>query len=323
VPDRLNKKELVNKYWMAAVPYIVFIVITIIIVSIQPGTIGLSYLSNKTDAAITLILVAAGQTLVLITGGFDLSVGGVICVTNSLIAVHMQDSPGSIFLWTTIALLIGIGVGTFNGVIVAKTKMQPFIVTLATQSVCLGVALLILKIDGGKVPASFMNFFLQRFGGIPISIIVIAILIVWWIYFKRTPTGISLYAVGSNANAARLNGISLTKTYVLAYAMSGLFAAIAGIYRSALMASGSPTAGAAFTMSAICAAVIGGTAISGGIGGLVGSIIGALIIRGITELLVFLQVSSYWTLLVQGLLLVLAVAMTSYVKLRRKGGAVQ
>jgi len=271
------------------------------------------------DAAITLIIVTVGQTIVLISGGFDLSVGGVVSVTNSLVAVNMQDSPESIFVWTMVSLAVGFGIGFFNGFVVAKTRMQPFIVTLVTLSVCQGWALLILRVDGGSVPAAVASFFTQRVGGIlPISFFVIVIIIVVWLFFKRTPTGLALYMVGCNANAARLNGISLTKMYIFAYSLSGVCAAVAGVYRTALVASGSPTAGTAFTMLSICAAVIGGAAISGGVGGIVGAVLGALIMRGITEILVFLHVSSYLTLLVQGLLLILAVTITSYSQLQKK-----
>jgi ribose transport system permease protein len=129
--------------------------------------------------------------------------------------------------------------------------------------------------------------------------------------------------VGSNEKAAHLNGINVFRTKILAYGLSGLFAALAGIYRTAHVASGSPTAGASFVMTSIAAAVIGGTAITGGIGGVVGGIVGAYILRGITDLLVFLRVSSYWTSLVQGVLLVVAVALTSYAKLRRSSEVAQ
>ena len=315
----IDLNKLLKRNWTVLVPYIVFIALTAIMVTVQPGTLGFSYMATKMDAAITLIIVTVGQTIVLISGGFDLSVGGVVSVSNCLVAVNMQDTPESIFVWTLVSLAVGFGIGFFNGFVVAKTKMQPFIVTLVTLSVCQGWALLILRVDGGSVPATVASFFTQRVGGIlPISFFVIIIIIVWWLFFKRTPTGIALYMVGCNANAARLNGISLTKMYIMAYSLSGVFAAAAGVYRTALVVSGSPTAGTAFTMLSICAAVIGGTAISGGVGGVIGAVVGALIMRGITEILVFLHVSSYLTLLVQGLLLILAVTITSYSQLQKR-----
>ena len=311
--------QLIHENWILLVPYVIFIVITAVIAVLNPGTLGLGWIANKSDAAFSLILVSIGQTLVLLIGGFDLSVGGVICVTNCLSAVYMGDSVGGMLLWSGVCVLFGIAVGMFNGFVIAKTSMQPFIVTLATQSVCYGIALLILKVDGGNVSETYTDLFLTRFGEIPLSLILILFLILLWWYVKRTDFGISIYAVGSNEKAARLNGISVLRTKITVYGLSGFFAALAGLFRTAQVASGSPTAGMDFVMISISAAVIGGTSLLGGMGGLVGTIVGAFVLKGIADLLVFLNVSSYWSSLFQGLLLILAVAISSIAALHRKG----
>jgi ribose transport system permease protein len=316
-------REALEKNWISLVPYIVLIVLTLIMAVINPRTLSMRFIANKCDAAFSLVLVSIGQTFVLLSGGFDLSVGGVICVTNSLLAVNMGGGPGSIFLWCLICALIGTAIGTFNGFVIAKAKMQPFIVTLATQSVCYGVALLILKVDGGNIDPGFIGLLISRIFGVPLSLILTAILILLWLYVKRTNFGLALYAVGSNEKAAHLNSINVFRTKLFAYGLSGLFAALVGIYRTAHVASGSPTAGASFVITSIVAAVLGGTAISGGVGGIAGSVVGAFILRAITDLLVFLKVSAYWTSLVQGALLVVAVALTSYAKLRRTSEVAQ
>lgn len=309
----------IKQNWIAFIPYVMLLIMIVIMGILNPSTLSMRWIANKSDAALSLILVAIGQTFVLLTGGFDLSVGGIICVTNCLAASRMEDNLGSILVWSGICLVIGCLIGVFNGFIVERTKLQPFIVTLATQSVCYGVALLIMKIDGGNVPIQYINGLLHRFGPIPVSMFVIAALIMLWMYFKNTKLGLAIYAVGSNEKAAHLNGISVLKTKVLAYGMSGLFAALAGLFRTAHVASGSPTAGADFVMISISAAVIGGTALTGGSGGIVGTIVGALVLRTIADLLVFLGVSSYWSSLVQGVLLILAVAASAYGTLLKKG----
>ena len=244
--------------------------------------------------------------------------GGIICITNCITVTQMHDTLGSILLWCTISLLIGIGIGCFNGYIIEKTKLQPFIVTLATQSICLGAALLILKVDGGIVPSIYITHLMHRFGAVPVSAILLAILLLIWFYFKRTALCQSIYAIGSSEKAANLNGISVMRTRIIAYALSGGFAALSGIFRTAAVASGSPTAGADFVMTSISAAVIGGTALSGGAGGIVGSVVGAFVLRYISDLLVFMNVSSYWSSLVQGVLLILAVALSAYGTVLRK-----
>lgn len=312
-------KQLISDYWIVLIPYVMFIMLTFIMAYINVGTLSMRWIGIKSDAAFSLVLVAIGQTFVLLTGGFDLSVGGVICVTNCLAAKFMGNTTGDIILWVSICIIVGIGIGAFNGFIIEKTKIQPFIVTLATQSVCYGVSLLILKIDGGKVPSIYVKALLHRFGSVPLSLILIILLIALWLYVKRTDFGLSVYAVGSNEKAAHLNGISIMRTKVIIYGLSGFFAALAGLFRTAQVASGSPTAGADFVMISISAAVIGGTALSGGSGGIIGTIVGAFVLRSISDLLVFMEVSSYWSSLVQGVLLILAVAASAYGTLRKKG----
>lgn len=323
---KLHNKKTVGQFlredWIILIPYAMLLVMIIVMGVLNPNTLSLRWMANKSDAAFSLILVAIGQTFVLLTGGFDLSVGGVICVTNCLAASRMQDDPGSMLLWAGICLLLGCGIGMFNGFIVEKTKLQPFIVTLATQSVCYGSALLIMKVDGGNVPLSYINGLLHRFGPFPLSLFLIVGLALLWLYFKRTKPGLCIYAVGSSEKAAHLNGISVLKTKVLAYGLSGAFAALAGLFRTAQVASGSPTAGADFVMISISSAVIGGTALTGGSGGVIGTIVGALVLRTISDLLVFMGVSSYWSSLVQGVLLILAVAASAYgTLLKKRGGA--
>lgn len=319
---KFNLKYFLKENWIALIPYVMFVIMFAVMGVLNSSTLTLRYIANKMDAAFSLILCAAGQTLVLLTGGFDLSVGGVICITNSLSASRMQDNPGSMLLWALACLLIGLGIGVFNGYVIEKTKLQPFIVTLAVQYICYGAALLILKVDGGLVPASYINGLLHRFGPIPLSMILTAVLILAWLFFKNTKPGFSIYAVGSNENAARLNGISILRTKMLAYGLSGAFAALAGLFRTAQVASGSPTAGADFVMISISSAVIGGTALTGGSGGMIGTVVGALVLRTISDLLVFMKVSSYWSSLVQGVLLILAVAASAYGSmLKRRGGA--
>lgn len=311
------RKKLADN-WIALIPYVMLILIIAIMGCLNSNTLSARYLANKCDSAFSLILVAIGQTFVLLTGGFDLSVGGIICITNCITVTQMHDTPGSIALWTTLSLLIGVGIGCFNGYIIEKTKLQPFIVTLATQSICLGAALLILKVDGGIVPSLYITHLMHRFGVVPVSAILLVILLLVWCYFKRTALCQSIYAIGSSEKAANLNGISVMRTRIIAYAISGGFAALSGMFRTASVASGSPTAGADFVMTSISAAVIGGTALSGGSGGIVGSVVGAFVLRYISDLLVFMNVSSYWSSLVQGVLLILAVALSAYGTVLRK-----
>ena len=255
---KIDLKRFMKENWISMIPYIMFIVMVIVMGMLNHNSFSLRYIANKSDAAFSLILVAAGQTIVLLTGGFDLSVGGVICITNCLAASHMQNNVGSMLLWAAICMAVGIGVGIFNGYIIEKTKLQPFIVTLATQYICYGVALLIMKVDGGNVPIDYISGLLHRFGPIPLSMILIVVLVLVWMFFKNSRMGFSIYAIGRNESSAS---------------------------------------------------------------GMVGTIVGALVLRNISDLLVFMKVSSYWSSLVQGVLLILAVAVSAYgTMLKKRGG---
>jgi ribose transport system permease protein len=296
---------------VALIPYIVLVALYAVMIGLQPKLLNLSWLGLKTNDALALILVSIAQTIVLLQGGIDLSVGGIVCVTNSIAALYMQDSLGSILLVSFLVLLLGTAIGALNGIAISKTRLQPFIVTLASWSIWGGVAIWILPIDGGSPPRSFVTALTARPGGFAVSLMIIFAFILWWLYFRRTRFGVAIYAVGSSEKAAHLNGINVDRTKIKVYALSGLFAAAAGLYRTAQVASGSPLAGNSFIMTSIVAAVIGGTSLAGGRGGVVGSIVGALILKLITDVLVFVGVSTYWSTLCQGLLLILAVIASS------------
>ena len=155
-------KQFLSDNWVALIPYIMLFIIVSVMGMLNSNTLNSGYLANKCDSSFSLILVAIGQTFVLLTGGFDLSVGGIICIVNCIAATRMTDSAGSMILWAAICMAIGVLIGCFNGFVVEKTGLQPFIVTLATQSVCMGTALLILKVDGGSVPTTYMMSLLSR-----------------------------------------------------------------------------------------------------------------------------------------------------------------
>lgn len=315
------KKIKESVFWKspAKVSIILFIILEIITFCLQPNLLTLSWISLKAESAITLLFAAVGETFVLLIGGIDLSIAGIISITSSVAAVYMQDNWGAVLLVSTLCLLIGIGVGFFNGFVIQKFRIQPFIVTFATWYICGGIAYLVLPRDGGDVPQRFVSTLTYRFGGkFSVALIIIIVCLALWTWFKRTKLGISLYAVGNNAHAASLNGINVKKVNYFAYVSSGLFAAMCGLYRVAVTATGSPTAGESFFNQAIAAAVIGGTLLTGGVGGQYGTVIGVLVFKAINDLLVFAGASSYWSTLFQGTLLIFAVLISTISEIRHE-----
>lgn len=296
----------------ATVSILLFVLLAVMTCILQPEAVSLSWVNLKAEAAMTLILAALGETMVLLIGGIDLSIAGVISLTNSFSAIYMLDSGASIISVSVVCIFIGLAVGLFNGIVIQKFKIQPFIVTFSTWFICGGLAYLVLPKDGGKPPVSFADAMVTKIGGkISIAVVFIILLAAIWFYFKKTKLGIYIYAVGSNDKAASLNGISVFKVKLFAYAASGVFAALAGVYRTAVVTSGSPTAGEPFFNQAIAASVIGGTLLTGGKGGALGTIFGALVLKMIADILVFAGVSSYWSTLFQGLLLIIAVLIST------------
>jgi len=271
----------------------------------------LEELNIDTAAAMTLLLAATGQTIVLLRGGIDLSLGGMISLATVLAATQFGDSWASAGAWTVLILAIGLGVGAVNGLFISVLRLQPFLITLATWSILSGTSLLILPIDGGSLPSGWMSFGNATFLGLSTSVWILLLLCLFWFWFRDTRLGSTIRAAGSNERSAYLSGVSLTFINVATYGLSGLFAALAGLYLTTQTGAGSPTIGRDYILSSVAAAVIGGVSLFGGRGGLSGTIIGAFILTIIGNLVFVLSVSSYWQPIVSGLILLIAVLASS------------
>lgn len=294
------------------IPYIILAVILVIMGIYQPGVINFNWLNRQADAWVTLALVGIGQTLVFMIGGTDLSVGGLISFTNCLAAAYMPDSAGGIVLFSFGILLAGAAAGMFNGFIIVKFRLQPFIATLTTWAIWSGAALCILSVDGGKVPRAFTKALLYKFGSVKVSLLILAALIIIGVFFKVSRLGIAVLAVGSNEKGAYFGGINVTRTKILVYTISGFLAACSGLFRTAQVSSGSPTAGDSFILLSCAAAVIGGCSIVTGYYSFAGAVMGAVIMRLLTSLMVAVGVSSYMTSLLQGVILIVSVCISSF-----------
>ena len=292
-------------------PFLVACAMLILLVAVyavlREGVFTLNELNIDTAAALTLLLAATGQTIVLLRGGIDLSIGGVVSLGTVLAATHLTDDPRTAALWADLIVAIGGLVGLVNGVLITVLKLQPFLVTLATWSILSGSALLILPTDGGSLPAGWMTFGSAVWLGLSSSVWLLALLLIFWVWFRRTRLGIAIRATGSNERSAFLSGVSPLGINIATYGLSGLFAALAALYLTTQTGAGSPTIGKDYILPSVAAAVIGGISLFGGRGGLIGTIIGALILTIIGNLVFVLRVSSYWQPIVSGVILLVAV----------------
>lgn len=246
------------------------------------------------------MIMAVGMTFVILTGGIDLSVGGIAALAGTLVAGVLSDGM-PLPLALLIGIVIGLVCGVFNGVCVSLAGIPPFITTMATLSIARAIALIY---TGGYpitgMPSSFTFIGSGKVFGIPVPVIIaLVIVLIGFFILKKTILGRYIYAIGGNEQATALSGINVNRWKIVVYGIHGIFTAIAGIVLTARMNSGQPTMANGIELNIIAAVVLGSTSLSGGEGGLFGTIMGTLLITVLNNGLTLLDVNSY----VQGLIL--------------------
>lgn len=264
-------------------------------------------------------IAATGMTLVIVTGGIDLSIGSTLAFSAVILGSSMLGL-GSMPIAILLCLLTGTIIGLLNGVLIAKLKLPPFIVTLGMMSVARGGAL----VFSGGVSYSLRDPVFRQIGdgavlGIPIpAIILLVIALGTHVFLTKTKVGYYIFALGGNEEASRLSGINVQKIKVLVYGFAGFAAALAAVVISARLGSGQPIGGNLLELDAIAAVVIGGTSLSGGVGTVLGSIIGAVIMTVIKNGLNLLNVNPFWQQIAVGLAVITAVAIDKIVAQKRQ-----
>ena len=269
-----------------------------------------NFLQILRQAAVYAIM-ATGMTFVLLTGGVDLSQGSTLAMCCVFCAMTI-NATGNILLGILAAVAGGAVVGLINGVVIAYVKLPPFIMTLGSMYMVRGFTLYITNSTQVSVKGadSFKYIGQGSLLYVPVPVYVfIVIAAIGMIYLTYTASGRSIFAVGSNEVSARLSGVKVNKTIVTVYTLSAICVGLAGVVYLARLTAAQPTAGESYEMEAIAAAVVGGTSQAGGEGGILGSLIGAVIIAIIRNGLVMIGVGSYFTKIVVGLIIVLAVAI--------------
>ncbi len=271
--------------------------------------------TTAANKGVLLAIVAMAQTLPVLTAGLDLSVGMVFILANCLAATLVIGSPVHVTGGIVAVLGLGVGCGLINGIIVVYGRLQPIITTLATGACYYGLALWLRPTPGGGIDSDFADALTgQVFGTIPTMLFVLlAAVIVIWIPYRRSVVGRAAYAVGSNESAAYMSGVDVRRAKLVAYMLSGLLAAIAGLLLTCLTYSGEASSpiGGTYTLNSIAAVVIGGTSLFGGAGSAIGSIFGAFILRTIDDLLFVFDLPPLWQPLFQGVVLLAAVSLGS------------
>lgn len=264
------------------------------------------------QASINIVL-AAGMTLVILTGRIDLSVGSILA-TTAVISLMVSLNPAIASFSLVIPLLAGLLMGVLNGVLIAYVKLPFFIVVLGSMTALRGASYLLA--NGTTLINNDLNFAWignAYLGPLPwLVVIALAVIAIMWFILRKTVLGVHIYAVGGNAAAARLTGINVSFVIVFVYAISGLLSGLAGVMTASRLYSASGLLGNGFELDAIASVILGGTSILGGSGSVVGTLVGALIIAVLNNGLTLMNVSFFWQLVVRGVVIVIAVLIERF-----------
>ena len=260
-----------------------------------------------------LALVAIAQTMPVLTSGLDLSVGMIFILTNCIASAVLNGPPWLLAAGILAVLLSGAVCGAINGALVVYGRLQPIIATLATGAVYQGLALIVRPVPGGSVePALAGALTTQIFGLIPTTLVILLCVVLFvWLPFQLSTTGRGCYAIGSLESAAYMTGVAVRRSRLAAYMLGGVLAALGGLLLTAMTLSGdaSATSGGIYTLSSIAAVVIGGTSLMGGVGGAIGSVFGAFVLREVSDLLFVFDIQPLVQPFIQGLILLGAVSL--------------
>ncbi len=264
---------------------------------------------NLLRQAVAFGIVGIGQTVAILSGGIDLSVGSLISLVACLTSGIMIGNPTLVIPIVLFVLGVGILVGLTNGMLVAYLRVPPFIATLAMSAILQGSVLLYTKKPVGGVTRGFMFFANGQLGPVPFAFVFwVGLLALFLFLLRKTGLGLHIYAVGGNEEIARLSGIPIRRVKLAVYTLSGFLAALTGVFLASRLGIGDPLVGQGFELESITAVLIGGTSLAGGRGGIEGTIAGVLIIALINNILNLLNVSGFWQWVVKGIVVIGVVA---------------
>ena len=304
--------------WVAGL--VGFLALLLVFTKLIQPSYGVAGVQGLAISVLPLALAAVGQAIVVISGGIDLSVGAVMALTSVVSAVLMNGQSEAVSVGVVLGVLVlGLVVGAINGGVVAITRVPDIVVTLAMSFVWAGCALLVLRTPGGAsaqwlkdlVTGSFVNEWIPR--GAVVLIVIVALI---WIPIRRSRLGLSIYAIGSNRLAAFRSGVPVDRTRLVAYMLTGLFAALGGLALTASTGIATPVPGP-YTLLSVAAVVLGGVSLAGGRGGVFGPIVAVVILQLIRTDMTFLRVNTNLAVVLQGVILIGVVMFGSLIQIRR------
>jgi ribose transport system permease protein len=294
------------------IAFAVFLTAVVLMAVVSPKPFSYFNISTVTASAGALALAGMGETIIVLGGGLDLSVGAVISLVNVLLVTQIGASTLPVVPYTVAATVLALGVGgaigAINGVLIGYLRLQSIVVTLATMFIVQGVVLLIMKNPGGEVSNDFSNVMVGDVipDVLPAPIVVMVLAILVWLYLKRTRFGLALYAVGSDPLSAAANRVDGRLTTLLSYTVAGVFFGWAGLFLTANIGAGDPLIGTPMLLKVFAVVVLGGTMIGGGRGGCVGTVFGALTLTLIVNIILVMGIRDYYAPIIEGVVLIFA-----------------
>jgi ribose/xylose/arabinose/galactoside ABC-type transport system permease subunit len=299
---RRNTKE--------AIAALALVVLFACYIAIHPRGFSTYVVTIWSNQGALLGLAAIAQFFVVLVRGIDLSLGSIIALTNVAASFLLHGSSTSIAFGLLAVLAVGLACGLVNGIVVVYGQVQPIVTTLATGGIFGGIALLLRPTPGGSIDAAMSDALTYTVAEIPVSaVILVVVLVALLVFLGRTAIGPALYAVGSSEQSAYLTGLQVNRLKLIAYGSSGFISALAGIYVSMVTLTGDPNIGPSYTLNSIAAVVLGGVALSGGVGSPIGAVIGALILKTISSLMFFSGLPPLAQPFFEGLILATAIAL--------------
>lgn len=288
----------------------VLVLIAIVLSLLTPNFLTRDNLISVLRQISINVFIAIGMTLVIILGGIDLSVGSIVAMSGTVIVGLIVTSGLPVWLAIIIGLALGTACGFFNGAIIAKFKVPAFIVTMAMMNIARGAGFVYSGGRSTRIVSDGFNFIGNGylFGFLPMPVLYMIILIaVFVIVLNKTKFGTYIYAIGGNRESARLSGVPIKKVEIAVFTICGFLSAFAGLVLCSRMYSGQPSVAEGYELDAIAACVLGGVSMSGGKGRISGTILGAMVIGIINNGLNLMSVSSFWQLVVKGVIILIAV----------------
>lgn len=311
---KMNKKKLINQINIYR-SVLILLVICVFATILSPSFLSVTNLFNVFKQITVAGIVGCGMTFVILTGGIDLSVGSILGLSGVL-ASGVLASTGNTAVAVAVSLIVGIACGAVNGFFVSVCGIPPFISTLGMMTLLRGVILVYTKGSPIPIKSDAYKFFGKgSIAGIPVPVIILIIVFLLAHYIlTQTSYGRSVYAVGGNREAARLSGIRVKTSEFLVYTLNGLMCGMAGLILTARLGSAQSTSGTGIEMDAIAAVILGGTSLSGGVGFVLPTVVGAMIMGIIDNILTLMNVNPHATNIVKGAVILIAVLVDKKVK---------